>query len=139
MPDIAPCGSEPLSEIDDSCGGMFVTSQCVYTPFGASGSSTRIAMLCVFAGTFDHDSGGVLPSPSHVKSAGIAPFSANAGDVTVSVVRDGAADAVRDASRTVEASDVRMLRDAAMFAPVHRLLRVASRRTPWIPSERRRE
>ena len=54
---VAPCGSELPEESEVSLGGMSVTIQCVNVPLGASGSSTRIAMLLVLAGTFDHDDG----------------------------------------------------------------------------------
>src|ERR1051325_10000670 len=81
---MAPSGGDaPLSR-DEVVVGISVTSQCVKVPFGASGSSTRIAMLLAVRGTPDQDSGGDVSLPSHVYSAGIAPFALNADDVTVS-------------------------------------------------------
>src|ERR1041385_1201347 len=81
---MAPSGGDtPLSR-DEVVVGISVTSQCVKVPFGASGSSTRIAMLLAVRGTPDQDSGGEVSLPSHVYSAGIAPFALNADDVTVS-------------------------------------------------------
>src|SRR5260221_12624429 len=67
---------------------MSVTSQCVYVPFGGSGSSTRTAMLLVPAGTFDHASGGDTSGPSQVNSLGIAAPSGNAYDTTSSFAGD---------------------------------------------------
>jgi hypothetical protein len=54
----------------------------VNDPFGASGSSTRIAMVLVVLGTVDHDSGGVVEPPSQVYSGGIASLAVNALEVT---------------------------------------------------------
>src|SRR5260370_127743 len=62
---------------------MLVTIQWVNVPLGASGSSTRIAMLLVPVGTFDHDSGGVFSPRSQVYSLGIAAPLSNALDVTL--------------------------------------------------------
>ena len=79
---LAPCGSvaPPASAV--VVGAIPVTSQCVNIPPGASGSSTRIATLCVPAGTRDHASGGVVCVPSQVYLRGISWFAPNALEVT---------------------------------------------------------
>src|SRR5512144_936757 len=77
-------GRAPPAGSDVVVGRMPVTSQCVNVPFGASGSSTSTAMLLVPFGTPDHESGGEISLPSHVYFWGMAPFSENAVDVTLS-------------------------------------------------------
>src|SRR5262249_8146253 len=79
---IAPVGGGAPGGSELVAGAMPVTSQCVNVPCGASGSSTRIAMLRVAAGMPAHASGGDLPGPAQVNSTGIAPPFSNAVDVT---------------------------------------------------------
>lgn len=66
--------------------GMLKITQCTHgSPF-ASGSSTIIAMPCVFSGKFEIDNCGERLSPSHVYSLGIFSLSRNASLVIVSSV-----------------------------------------------------
>ena len=74
-----------------TAAGMPVTIQCTNvrcgaSGFGASGSSTRIAIERVPGGGGDHASGGGMSSPSAVNCTGMAAPCANADDVTVKLV-----------------------------------------------------
>src|SRR5438094_4915119 len=82
LPAIAPSGSV-APDSDVVAAGIPVTTQWVNTLFGASGSSTTIAMLLVSAGGVDHDSGGVCSLPSHVYSVAIVPFDWIASDLRI--------------------------------------------------------
>src|SRR5438105_15320032 len=93
---------------------MLVTIQCVNVPFGASGSSTRIAMLFALAGTFDHASGGDFSAPSQVYSLGIASFALNALEVTVSLAGFGVSAIARVVGRrqpriSMKPTEIRMM------------------------------
>src|SRR5690242_7197222 len=64
-------------------GGRLNATKCSKVPPGASGSSTRTAMLLVLGGTADQESGGATYLPSQVYSDGILPPLSNADDVTL--------------------------------------------------------
>src|SRR5690242_18054760 len=66
-------------------GGRLNAAKCSKVPPGASGSSTRTAMLLVLGGTADQESGGATPLPSQVYSDGIFPPLSNADEVTLIV------------------------------------------------------
>src|SRR6476661_1525150 len=66
-------------------GGRLNAAKCSKVPPGASGSSTRTAMLLVLGGTADQESGGATPLPSQVYSDGILPPLSNADEVTLIV------------------------------------------------------
>src|SRR5580692_9853862 len=72
-----------LSGSETSVAGRLNAIQWTKVPPGASGSSTKTAIDFVPGGAALHVIGGERSAPSHVKSIGIGPLTANAVLVTV--------------------------------------------------------